>query len=293
MSKAMSRCSAAVVALAIGQAAHAQVLATQAATPGGLQLQSGLVGPVTSTSNYSETYPIAGDPTGAASATGQSLGYGSLRASASVEQLGGWTTYQGFRASGDAAMNDDLLVSPSNPFLLGTPGVLSVTVNVTGSLIASFSGPNWTESFGDVPTAAGGIGVYVDSAFLTYTNDYITAGGGAGPQTHSLSVNRTETINIPFIYGQFFNVNISLSVIAGIESYSPQPQVAGAYAAANDWRFTWGGVTGVGSDNGPLGSGEYQLTSLSGTDYSSAIPTPGAASVLCVMGLSAVRRRRR
>lgn len=264
-------------------------LVAQAVGPG-FSLVSGTT-PQTASVSAAGSYPLAPGASGSSSATAFAAGYGLLHSTSDNQQSGGWNDYLGTRSSADAAWYDDLIVSPANPLLNGTPGTLTVTLRVTGTLSASFSGSVWNELSGDVPTASGGIQVYLNSAFLAYTNNFVQA-TGIGPRTVNQSVDRTEVVVVPFTFGQWFNFGITLSTISSITSYTPQANVLSAAATSNDWTCWWGGVNGVSSQGGGLGSGAYTLSSLSGTDYLAVIPAPGAPALAALGALVLSRRKR-
>lgn len=271
-----------------GSAGAQSSLVAQATGPGAFSLNSGTTPQTASVSSHWE--PPA-DPLFSYSAYASALGFGALNSSSNNLQLGGWFTTLGTRTSANAAWYDDFVVNPTDPLLLGTAGTLSVTVRVTGSVSAGYSSAGlWTETSDDVPTAAAGIAVYLNGGFLTYTNDFVQARGL--DQSVAQSIDRTEVLTIPIVFGQWFNLGINLATISSIESLFPQPNnIASASSSANA-TCLWGGVNGVSSPDGPMSSADYLLTSASGTDYAAAIPSPGVSLVLSLMGLGTTRRRR-
>lgn len=203
-------------------------------------------------------------------------GHGLLRVAAYAELTGGESYQAGAGATATAAYTDTLTIDA--PGQTGQHGVFAATMVLDGDLAegvpafeASYQSDARASAMFEATTVLGGDS---DSRSLE------------GPWT---SEEHLE-IEVPFIFGDPFTVEGRLSLSAS----TSMPNFPGSSFAIADFFNTmaWTGPDYILDDAG-AGLTDYTIESQSGTDYSQAIPEPGAATIFAAcLGLILRRPRR-
>ncbi len=191
----------------------------------------------------------------------------------------------------------------SSPFATaGSSGFATVALDISGSLLQSFWGPNasgnwlWGRSSADWRAGIVVNGVAWEGfQHVDMTNGVENGYGNAAPGTY--------LFNIPVVFGNAMDLYLYASVQANSSvsnSYgaSNTDQIIAMGHASFGNTFAWGGVTELRDANGVLITDFTAVSATSGFDYAnayvSAVPVPAAAWLMGsgLLGLVGVARRK-
>lgn len=222
--------------------------------------------------------------------------YGVLRASAAVQGSGPLTGNSSFAAYAfaRASFEDALLMTPADPNRLGTAGIMTASILISGTMDASWAGNFWSFGEGREPTA----GYTLEVGAQTFSGSIARTYGDTvfnPPQTLiENALPRLVTFELPFTFGQSSPLSVAFQLSATAQPFGDSAELTAFGASVLAFNSSvWQGISHVRSLSGePIPASQWTLSSASGTNYGIVLPTP-ASAILFGLGARHVSRRRR